>query len=45
MSKKEYVYLNVRVGLLKSTKEKMKKICKEKGSNYTFADLLNETFK
>jgi len=37
-------YLNVRSGLLKSTKENMKKICKERGGKYTFADLLNDEF-
>lgn len=42
---KDTVYLNIRVGLLRSTKDKMKKICKEKGKEYTFANLLNDTFK
>lgn len=37
------VYLNVRSGLLKSTKDKMIKECREK--KITLGELLNKTFK
>lgn len=36
------VYLNVRVGLLKSTKDNMKKLCKK--FNIGFGTLLNKKF-
>lgn len=36
------IYLNVRNGLKKETKDRMKALCKEK--SLTFAGLLNETF-